>query len=180
MARAAGFFPGYYLGFFTVGERRRGRARWRVSPCGSEALLCGGTAAQPQALLHLPPPLSLLVSSPPPLPPPATAFIQSGIKRVIAALGGGKRGGPPPSIPSKFLQWLLTMFVLDYALSAFCLLDAPRGLLVWRSLFFMGHVLGAVLVALGAGLEAAAPRKPKAAAAAPAAAEGATGKGKAA
>ena len=71
------------------------------------------------------------------------------------------------------------MFVLDYALSAFCLLDAPRGLLVWRSLFFMGHVLGAVLVALGLGLEAAAPRKSKAAAGAPAAAEGSTSKGKA-
>ena len=104
----AGFFPGYYLAFFTV------------------------------------------------------AFAQEGIKRVQGCLGGPvTKKGAEPGAASKLGQWLLKSFVLNYSLSAFCLLDAERGLTVWRSLYYSLHVLAVLLIVAAVAMEAGAGKKPR-------------------
>jgi hypothetical protein len=67
----------------------------------------------------------------------SVAFQQEAIQRVL----GSGAGRSNQSMLARFGMWMITLGCLDYSLSAFCLLDFARGIAVWRSFYFVGHVV---------------------------------------
>jgi hypothetical protein len=59
------------------------------------------------------------------------------------------------------VKWLAQNAVMDYVLTAFCLLDAHRGLAVWASWGYVGHLLPAALWAALTLLQLVLPRPPR-------------------
>jgi len=94
-----GFYPGYYLAFFTVPLlQEASRAAYALL----RPTLTGGTGKSPTA-------------------------------------------GPAYYALTAF-KWLVRILSLDYTLTAFLLLDARRGIAVWRSAYFSVHLIALAIV----------------------------------